>query len=330
MMSVPLDKILNLVAAGVANHDVVSTLASRLSRLEQEVDPIQRAAIQQASGGKSLLDLSAELLKSIDPNAIVEAASHRFHPIHGFEIGYFDPTGPIAVLEGNLPHWRQEGSTYFVTFRTADSLPQEKLRIWQAERDHWLQQHPEPLSPAEKKEYRQLFPERIQQWLDAGSGACQLARPDVRQVVVDALNHFDGDRYRLHTWVVMPNHVHVVVTPLGKHELSDILHSWKSFTSKVINKLIAKTGVFWQAESFDHIVRSSELMEKIEAYILANPATLELGTFSLSPGLQTRRDASSTWKPTEEQVVEVERERMAGALRVFYDPKLRDAILAAK
>ena len=76
--SVPLDKILNLVAAGAASDDVVSTLASRLSRLDQEVDPIQQAAIQKASGGKSLAELSAGLLKSIDPDANTELAVKKF------------------------------------------------------------------------------------------------------------------------------------------------------------------------------------------------------------------------------------------------------------
>ncbi|MFO1043278.1 MAG: DEAD/DEAH box helicase family protein [Planctomycetaceae bacterium] len=76
--SVPLDKILNLVAAGAASDDVVSTLASRLSRLDQEVDPIQHAAIQKASGGKSLAELSAGLLKSIDPDANTELAVEKF------------------------------------------------------------------------------------------------------------------------------------------------------------------------------------------------------------------------------------------------------------
>ena len=76
--SVPLDKILNLVAAGAASDDVVSTLASRLSRLDQEVDPIQQAAIQKASGGKSLAELSAGLLKSIDPDANTELAVEKF------------------------------------------------------------------------------------------------------------------------------------------------------------------------------------------------------------------------------------------------------------
>ncbi len=76
--SVPLDKILNLVAAGAASDDLVSTLASRLSRLDQEVDPIQQAAIQEASGGKSLAELSAELLRSIDPDVNTQLAVEKF------------------------------------------------------------------------------------------------------------------------------------------------------------------------------------------------------------------------------------------------------------
>jgi type I site-specific restriction endonuclease/REP element-mobilizing transposase RayT len=337
--SVPLDKILDLVAAGAANDDVVSTLASRLSRLDQEVDPIQQAAIQKASGGKSLSELSAGLLKSIAPDVTVEAASCRFHPVIGDPafVGFFDPGSPIAVLEGNLPHWRQEGATYFVTFRTADSLPQEKLQSWSAERDEWLKINPEPHSTEQKREYWLKFPERIQHWLDAGYGQCILARPDARQIVVDALRHFDGERYKLSAWVVMPNHVHVAVTPLGTHELSDILHSWKSFTSKAINKLSGTTGVFWQKESFDHIVRSPESLELIEVYILATPERLQPGTYSVETAScrfpvneEKRQDAASTWEPTEEQLVEVEREQMARALQAFHDPRLRDAILAAK
>lgn len=81
--SVPLDKILNLVAAGAASDDVVSTLASRLSRLDQEVDPIQQTAIQKASGGKSLAELSAGLLKSIDPDVNTELAVEKFNVPEG-------------------------------------------------------------------------------------------------------------------------------------------------------------------------------------------------------------------------------------------------------
>jgi type I restriction enzyme R subunit len=95
--SVPLDKILNLVAAGAATDDVVSTLASRLSRLDQEVDPIQQAAIQKASGGKTLAELSAGLLKSIDPDANTALAVEKFNIPEGPNGEPPEPTEPQVV-----------------------------------------------------------------------------------------------------------------------------------------------------------------------------------------------------------------------------------------
>jgi hypothetical protein len=132
-------------------------------------------------------------------HANVEAASRRFSALHDCddEIGYFDPSAPLANLDGNLPHFRQEAVTYFVIFRTADSIPQAKLEQWLAERQQWLSSHPKPRSPETKREYFKLFPERIQHWLDAGYGECLLSRPELLQVVVDALNHFAGERYDL-------------------------------------------------------------------------------------------------------------------------------------
>jgi type I restriction enzyme R subunit len=95
--SVPLDKILNLVAAGAATDDVVSTLASRLSRLDQEVDPLQQAAIQKASGGKTLAELSAGLLKSIDPDANTALAVEKFNIPEGPNGEPPEPTEPQVV-----------------------------------------------------------------------------------------------------------------------------------------------------------------------------------------------------------------------------------------
>ena len=95
--SVPLDKILNLVAAGAAGDDIVSTLASRLSRLDQEVSPLQQAAIQKASGGKTLAELSAGLLKSIDPDANTELAVDKFNVPEGPNGEPPEPTEPQVV-----------------------------------------------------------------------------------------------------------------------------------------------------------------------------------------------------------------------------------------
>jgi type I restriction enzyme R subunit len=77
--SVPLDKILNLVAAGAASDDLVSTLASRLARLDQEVSPLQHTAIKTAAANQSLAGLSASLLKSIDPDVNTQLAVEKFN-----------------------------------------------------------------------------------------------------------------------------------------------------------------------------------------------------------------------------------------------------------
>ncbi len=344
--NVALAALLDLASKGAVEADLVSALADRLTKLDQQLTDEQRAEIEKIAG-QPIAALSAGLLQSIDPEMIAEAAARLFNvdaascrvlnnedtrqvAASTSEIGYFDPSAPIAVLDGNLPHFRQPGTTYFVTFRTADSLPQVKLQQWGTERDAWLIRHPEPHTLDEKREYSRLFPERIQQWLDAGFGECLLKFPEVRQILVHALNHFEGVRYHLHEWVVMPNHVHVVVTPIGEHELSNILHSWKSFTANAIHKLLKRTGTFWQKESFDHIVRSPESLERITKYILQNPSGLPQDMYTLSPQLQTRQDAASTWEPTEKQLDEVEHEQMSKALKPFHNPKLRDKLTEAR
>jgi putative transposase len=196
-------------------------------------------------------------------------------------IGYFDPAQPVTDLMGNLPHWRQEGVTYFVTFRLADSIPQGKLKQWLCEREKWLKCHPEPLDPPLRQEYFRLFVERFHKWLDAGYGKCVFSRPDLRRMISDALLFFENTRYLLREWIVMPNHVHAIVTPLADHEISKILHSWKSFTSKKVNNRLGRAGTFWQKESFDHIIRSAEQLERIEWYIHDNPRGLKSNYYTL-------------------------------------------------
>ena len=211
------------------------------------------------------------------------------------EIGYFHKDEPIANLSGDLPHWRQEGVTYFVTFRTVDSLPQEKLKQWQLEKERWLHEHTEPYDGKAKREFYEKFPERLQHWLDQGYGECVLKDQDCKKIVEEALRHFDGQRYDLDEFVVMPNHIHVLVTPKAGHELSEILHSWKSFTATEINKRIGRSGAFWQKESFDHIVRNPDQVEKIRQYIKEHPAYSGRG---FQPLEKQRQDAAATiWTP---------------------------------
>jgi type I restriction enzyme R subunit len=203
----------------------------------------------------------------------VDAASSRIRQRQDAAatlIGYFDPDEPVANLIGNLPHWRQKGVTYFVTFRSADALPQGKLKQWNEELLVWLRSHPEPHDPKTRREFYERFPKRIQQWLDASYGECLLRIRENREWVETALRQFDGQRYSLDVFTVAPNHVHALVTPLSGHELSDILHSWKSYTSNQINQRHNRTGAFWQKESFDHIVRNPASLEKFREYLRAH------------------------------------------------------------
>jgi type I restriction enzyme R subunit len=194
---------------------------------------------------------------------------------------YFDPGAPVSCYSGHLPHWCQQGTIYFVTFRLADSLPQSKLHQWTEERERWMREHPEPHDSETCREYYELFPQRLQRWLDAGFGRCVLEYPVVRNIVESAMAHFSAERYVLDSWVIMPNHVHAILTPLEDHLLSEILHSWKSFTATRINRYLGLSGALWQKESFDHIIRSPESHERIRAYIRQNPEGLRPGTYSL-------------------------------------------------
>jgi len=185
---------------------------------------------------------------------------------------YFDPSNPIGFVKGgNLPHWRQDGSTYFVTWRAADSLPQARVQQWIQERKDWLASHPEPHDLKMMAEYDRLFPARWEQWLDEGHGECLLSQAQYKTLVEDTIRHFDKQQYRLDEFIVMPNHVHVLTTPFANHTLSKIVQAWKSVSSHAINKVLHRRTPFWQKESFDHIVRNADQMTRFRQYIRDNP-----------------------------------------------------------
>ena len=198
----------------------------------------------------------------------------------------FDIDTPIARSGCHLPHWKQEGCTYFITFRLGDSIPKDKLAQWQVELRVWLQHHPEPRTPEQEKEYAELFAERFHRWLDDGMGECWLKRPELSAMVEEALRFFDSQRYWLGHFVIMPNHVHCLVRPLGEHTLPSILHSWKSFTAKKMNAILGREGKIWQDELFDCIVRDEAQLQQFSAYVQGNPAKAQLreGEFKVGHG----------------------------------------------
>jgi leucyl-tRNA synthetase/REP element-mobilizing transposase RayT len=205
-------------------------------------------------------------------------------PVSSKTSPYYTPEsqgGETAIHRRNLPHWKQQGRYYFLTWRLADSIPLCKLSEWKNERAQWLKNHPGDLTPDEQADYHDRFSARIDEWLDQGLGACLLRESKCAQIVAEALKHFDGERYELDSYVVMPNHVHVAFRLFEGQELSKLLHSWKSFTAKEINKVRQTEGPVWQDEYFDRIIRGPLHLWAVRSYILHNPSMAGLAEGSV-------------------------------------------------
>ncbi len=205
----------------------------------------------------------------------------------------FDSKAPAAISERDLPHWRQDGCTYFVTFRLADSLPHQKLEQWHEEKRTYLASLKNPADREAIAAANGLFTGRFESIFDEGYGGCVLREQSVSADLEDVLRFHDGKHYALGSFVIMPNHVHVLVTPAAGHPLSEILGNWRSVSAHRINKILNRTGKLWQEEPFDHIVRNAEQLQKFGRYIRENPAEAKLrngeyrlgiGTSGGSPG----------------------------------------------
>ena len=179
-----------------------------------------------------------------------------------------------------MPHWRQEGSTYFATFRLGDSLPQSKLWELTDWRKEWERRHLHPRSMEVWQEFSRKVMKRVEAWLDQGMGSCLLKHAEASAIVERAIRHFDGQRYQLGAYIIMPNHVHVLVRPFVEKEdsLERILHSWKRFTARQINENFMRNGPLWQKESFDRIVRDEEHLYRCIQYIGSNAKKAGLST----------------------------------------------------
>jgi putative transposase len=208
----------------------------------------------------------------------------------------FDERRAMRIYQRNLPHWRQAGCTYFVTFRLGDSIPAGVRREWEDERSRWLKRHGitydgevghwrealHRLPAGDQSRFEQYFDRQVHRCLDRGLGECHLHDPACATALRDILLRDDGRHHHLGDFVIMPNHVHLLITPAvgtreeaqasspclaavdeERHEfrstrLESVLKSIKGASAVVCNRLRQRTGAFWQADSYDHIVRSPE------------------------------------------------------------------------
>ena len=166
---------------------------------------------------------------------------------------------------GYIPHWEAGETPQAICFRLADSLPTPVVKQLLADLADW----PEDEVVHERRK-------RLEVLLDNGHGAAFLDRPEIGLLIENALLFFDGARYRLHAWCVMPNHVHVLLTPLNEHKLSSLVHSWKSFTAHRINQVLDQTGPVWFTEYFDRKIRNERHYEAARFYIEQNPVKARL------------------------------------------------------
>ena len=161
---------------------------------------------------------------------------------------------------GYLPHYDAPGATQIVTLRLADSLPASRRGEW----EHLLRIE-------DDRERRR----RLEGYLDRGFGECWLGQSNIAELTEGALRFFDGQRYQLQAWVVMPNHVHLLVN-VWDMPLGELVKSWKGFAARKANKLLGRSGEFWEREYMDTVITDEEHWRTAVRYIENNPVKAKL------------------------------------------------------
>lgn len=166
---------------------------------------------------------------------------------------------------GTLPHFDGGRIWQFITIRLSDSLPQNVLARFKEE-----------LAMRDVENIGRETLILIDKYLDQGVGSCYLQSPEIGDLVEKALLFHHGTRYELRAWVIMPNHVHLLVRPFDGYELHRIIHSIKSFTAHEANRMLGRSGTFWMREYFDRYIRDSEHFARTFRYIDRNPVAAKL------------------------------------------------------
>jgi REP element-mobilizing transposase RayT len=159
---------------------------------------------------------------------------------------------------GYLPHFDHPGLCQAITYHLADSLPKKVLKRI----EEMAQIQKEPVAELRRQ---------IHKYLDAGYGACYLKDPQIAALVEQSFFYFDGERYNLLAWVVMPNHVHVLIETFVRFPLYTVIHSWKSFTAQQANTILHRKGPFWYREYYDRFIRDEQHFHQVVFYMHNNP-----------------------------------------------------------
>jgi len=187
-----------------------------------------------------------------------------------------------------LPHWEQPHATYFITACLAGSIPATGLLAIRQSLQRSASRP--PCDPQRLQRWRRgkdrLAFLRQEEWLDAGVGARWFADPRLASVASDAIHYHAGKRYALYAYVVMPSHIHCVLSPIQAAERSGpisrfssvgtVMHALKSFIAHECTKMLGLNGPFWQQESYDRLVRNESELGRVVAYTEWNPVKANL------------------------------------------------------
>jgi hypothetical protein len=190
---------------------------------------------------------------------------------------FLDPRFEIKSHGRQLPHWQQGEVMQFVTFRLKDAMPREKLLEWEQDLTLWKRHHPPPWSDEDWQEYHRRFTWRLEEWLDAGSGSCLLADATPREFLAETIMLDHGKRANHHAWVIMPNHAHLLFTPL--YPIDGLLKNWKGLSARRMGN-----GSIWQKGYRDTMIRNEKHFANVVRYIRRNPIGLPSGSFTLWQG----------------------------------------------
>ena len=190
---------------------------------------------------------------------------------------FLHPDHEIEKHGAKLPHWKQDEVMQFVTFRLGDSLPEKVIRRWKIDSQLWKSTWPPPWTPEQQEEYNRRFVYKLERWLDKGVGSCLLQYPGSRSILESVLMHFEGKRVEHHSWVIMPNHVHLIFTP--RLPLESLVKAWKGTSARRIG-----LGSIWQGNFRDTLIRDSGHFANAVRYVRRNPAKLHPGSYTLWEG----------------------------------------------
>ena len=181
-----------------------------------------------------------------------------------------------------LPHIENQ-KCQMITFRLYDSVPKSVIEQWkstladlqtpngsQASSLQDKNKTQTQASSLHKIETRRIL-KLLDKYEDAGYGQCYLKDDRAAEIVKNALFYYHQVKYEVISWCIMPNHVHVLISLLKEVSLSEILHSWRSFSSNEINKLFNRTGRLWMPEYFDRYIRDEDHFNNVVNYIHNNP-----------------------------------------------------------